>query len=111
MAKKNLTWLYHAEHEPVTVPLDDRKQLKELAKKGWKDSPAKVDKKKEPENLTRTQDVDDSQRLHSELLPRYKNDPESMTKEELVELGNLCDIKVYKMWGRKTIINKLNEKI
>jgi len=106
----NLTWLYHADYEPITVPLNEKKRLKQLAKEGWKDSPAKVEKE-EPENLTKAQDIDDSQRLHSKLLPQFKSKPESMSKDELVELGKLCNIKVYKMWARKTILNKLNERI
>jgi len=41
------TWIYHKDYEPMIVDSDE---LKKFYKKGWVDSPAKIEQKEEEES-------------------------------------------------------------
>lgn len=104
------TWLYHKTQKPRLVSLTDTKTLEQLEAEGWKDTPAAF------KEATNKKDDEGSQPQASEmtevqkaLLETFVHDPDSLDKDELMNLGNGLGLKLMKAWKEPTLVNKIQE--
>lgn len=104
------TWRYHATKKPCLVDIGDEDKLSAMEQEGWRDTPAAFkaspsedqdDEPSEPE-LTEVQKA---------LLESFKDDPESLTKPEMADLGKGLGIKLITSWKEETLISKIQERL
>lgn len=95
-AKKNRTWIYHADKKPKLVNVT-AEELEALEADGWEDSPVEPNERVE---------ANDDER--DELLERFREDPEQLNEDELVRLGRFLGVKMMKAWKKDTLINKVH---
>lgn len=127
---KNPTYLYHPLHGKRLVSADDAEAM---ASDCWVDSPAKIEAEanvdKEPEGGSgeepsgeNGQNGDDAGGDDNEpegegeqstvaypLATKFHEDPESLEKPELLELGKKLGLKLLAAWKEDTLRNKITE--
>lgn len=90
------TWIYHADHKPKLVNSTPA-ELEVLQAEGWEFSPVDENAK-----------VEENDRERDELLDQFHDDPEQLSKDQLVTLGRYLGVKMMKAWPEETLINKVN---
>lgn len=95
MNGKHRTWIYHAEKKAKLVSVTPD-ELEALQADGWELSPVKQSAK-----------VDDNDAERGVLIERFYDDPEELTKDELVRLGRYLGVKMMKAWPTGTLIDKV----
>ncbi len=97
-------WLYHPQHEPKLFTLQEG-DLAKLRGEGWADSPA---------DFIGELEQQDSPALTAEqqgLLSAFNDEPESLTKDDHVELGKGLGVKLTRNMSEATMISKIQEQL
>ena len=94
-----------AEYERSNV--EDEADIDDLEQEGWRDSPAEFKQAEE------SSDEGDAELTAEQqgLLSAFQENPESLTKDEHVELGKGLGLKLMKAWKEETLIAKIQEKL
>jgi len=93
--KKYRTWIYHADKKPKIVTMT-AEEIEALQADGWQRRPVE-------QNAA----VEENDRERDELLDQFHDDPEQLSKDQLVTLGRYLGVKMMKAWPADTLINKV----
>lgn len=99
------TWRYHPTKPPKLVDMEDEETLERMHSEGWRDTPAAFEDKHERDEGSEPQLTEEQKAL----LTAFREDPKSLTKDEMVLLGKGFDLKLMKAWKEPTLIAKLQE--
>lgn len=105
--KQYRTWMFHKTQGKRLFTFEDTEQDRErfeaLKEEGWADTPAVFAEEPEP-----TQD-DGMSQAQRNLLEQFKIAPETLNKDQHVELGKGLGLNLMKAWKEETLIAKIQE--
>ena len=105
--KPKRMWLYHPEKGAKLFTFEDEADIDDLEQEGWRDSPAEFKQAEESSDEGYAELTAEQQ----SLLSAFQENPESLTKDEHVELGKGLGLKLMKAWKEETLIAKIQEKL
>ncbi len=103
-------WLYHPDKGANLFTLKDG-ELPKLRADGWCDSPADFTDQPEQQEKPEQQEEPTLTAEQQGLLSAFNDNPESLTKDDHVELGKGLNIKLTRNMSEATMIGKIQEQL